>query len=198
MAYPESNGGWTVGLASTHEEVVGDAPAILMVIFGVVGFVLLIACANVANLTLGRAAYRNREIGVRAAIGASAGRIRQQLLTESLVLGVTGGLIGTALAYVGVRVFQAMEPDFLPRVNEITLDVRVLVFALATSILTGVLFGLAPSIRASRVGATEALGQGKGVAAGGRQALTGGPWSWARWRSLWYCWSGLGFSSRAF
>jgi len=169
--HPESNEGWTVDLVSAHEQTLGDAPKMLMIIFGAVGFVLLISCANVANLMLGRAAYRSQEIAVRVAIGANRRRIVQQLLTESLVIGLLGGALGVLIAFQGVRLFLALEPGDLPRAAEVGVDLRVLLFALATSVLTGVLFGLSPAMDASRRQAGEALREGRARGGSGRRSV---------------------------
>ena len=169
--HPESNEGWTVDLVSAHEQALGDTPKMLLIIFGAVGFVLLISCANVANLMLGRAAYRSQEMAVRAAIGASRGRIGQQLLTESLVIGLLGGALGVVMAFQGVRTFLALEPGDLPRTAEVGVDLRVLLFALVTSVLTGVLFGLSPALDASRRNAGDALREGRSRGGAGRRSV---------------------------
>jgi putative ABC transport system permease protein len=137
-----------------RDSIVAGARSSLLVLLGAVSFVLLIACANVANLLLARAAGRKREFAIRSALGASRVRIMRQLLTESVVLAVSGGILGLVLGYFGVRALLAVSPANLPRVGEhgagVGLDWRVLAFTLAVSVLTGVLFGLFPAIGASR------------------------------------------------
>jgi predicted permease len=134
--------------------IVSDVRSSLFILLGAVGFVLLIACANVANLLLVRATGRKREFAIRAAMGAGRGRIIGQLLTESVLLSLTGGVLGLILGYVGVRALIAVSPGGIPRVGEhgadISLDWRVLLFTIGVSLLTGILFGLAPALSASR------------------------------------------------
>jgi putative ABC transport system permease protein len=137
-----------------RDSVIGDARFGLLLLFGAVAFVLLIACANFANLLLVRAAIRRREIAIRAALGAGRARIISQLLTESLLLSLTGGALGLGLGYFGVRALLAMNPGGIPRIGEqgagVTLDWRVLAFTFAASAVTGILFGLFPALIASR------------------------------------------------
>lgn len=142
------------GVESLQESMIGDTRFSLFVLLGAVGFVLLIACANVANLLLARASARKRELATRAALGAGRRQIVRQLLTESLTLSMAGGAIGLLLGFVGVRLLLRMNPGDIPRLGEngsaVTLDLNVLLFTLGISILTGILFGLAPAISASR------------------------------------------------
>ena len=137
-----------------RDSVIGDARFGLLLLFGAVGFVLLIACANVANLLLARATIRKREIAIRVALGAGRARIIWQLLTESLLLSLAGGVLGLGFGYLGVRGLLAINPGDIPRIGEqgvdVTLDWRVLAFTLMVSVFTGILFGLVPAVSASR------------------------------------------------
>jgi predicted permease len=165
--YPP-NGGLTVSVVPLLEQVVGDVRQTLYVLLAGVGFVLLVACANVANLLLARAAVRQKEIAVRTAVGASRARIVRQLLVESVLLALTGGLLGLALTAVAIRVLRLLEPENIPRLVEVTADGRVVAFTFVISVLTGVVFGLVPALRASRVDLNDALKDGsRGSAAGG-------------------------------
>jgi putative ABC transport system permease protein len=145
---------------SVSEEIVGEVRPALLLLLGAVGFLLLIACANVANLLLTRAEARSREMAVRAAIGASRSRILCQLLTESIVLSIIGGAVGSALTYAGSQTLLAWNPASIPRVTEVTLNLPVLFFALIVSVLTGVLFGLAPVLHVWKLELTTTLKEG--------------------------------------
>jgi len=145
--YP-SDGGWGMFLVPLEVEVTGQIRPALLMLMGAVGFVLLIACANLANLLLARAAARQREIAVRTALGARKGRIIRQLLTESVVLSVTGGVLGLLLAYWAVNTFRGITGMDIPRLGEVAIDKYVLGFAFAVSVLTGLIFGLAPATHA--------------------------------------------------
>jgi predicted permease len=151
------------GVASLQEATIGDTRFPLMVLLGAVAFALLIACANVANLMLARAMSRKRELATRAALGASRGQIVRQLLTESLALSLSGGLLGLILGFVGVRLLLVINPGNIPRIGEdgsgVGLDTNVLLFTLGISLLTGVLFGLVPAISASRPNLAAALNE---------------------------------------
>jgi putative ABC transport system permease protein len=143
-----------------HAAFVANVSRILWVLLGAVGFLLLIATANVANLLLARAATREREMALRGALGAGGGRIVAQLLTESVVLAVAAGAAGLALSAWGTRAMLALAPDNIPRVREVGMNIPVLLFALATAAACGVLFGVAPAMRARRIPLVETLKQG--------------------------------------
>src|SRR4051812_37930541 len=150
--YPKANASYfnTMTVDSLEERMLGDTRKPLLILLGAVGFVLLIACVNVANLLLVRAAAREGEIVIRAALGAGRGRIVRQLLTESLVLALTGGAVGVALAAWITRALITLGPQGIPRLEQTRLDGAVLLFALGISLLAGVLFGLAPALQTSR------------------------------------------------
>jgi putative ABC transport system permease protein len=141
--YPPSTG-WAIRVDSLNDLLIGDVRGALLVLLAAVGFVLLIACANVANLSIARAAGRMRELSIRAALGAAKGRIARQLLTESVMLGLLGGAAGMLLGSWGVALLVKSGPQQLPRLDEVSIDGRVLAFTAAIALLTGVLFGLAP------------------------------------------------------
>jgi predicted permease len=157
--YPPT-GGLTISVVPLLEQVVGDIHLALSVLFGAVGFVLLIACANVANLQLARAAVRQKEIAIRAAVGASRLRILRQLLTESVLLSLMGGLTGLVIALLAVKALRVLGPESVPRLNEVGIDGRVLAFTFLIALLTGIVFGLAPALRASRVDINKFLKEG--------------------------------------
>ncbi|HYK35832.1 ABC transporter permease [Alloacidobacterium sp.] len=146
------NGGF--GVVSLQQATIGDTRFPLLVLLGAVGFVLLIACANVANLLLARASSRKREFATRAALGAGRSQIIRQLLTESLTLSLAGGVLGLLLGFAGVRFLLGINPGNIPRIGEdgsaVTLDIHILLFTLGISLLTGILFGLVPAVSASR------------------------------------------------
>ncbi len=150
---------WTIKVRSLDDITTAKIRPALLVLLGAVGFVLLIACANVANLLLARAAIRIKEIAIRAALGAERGALVRQLLTESVLLSITGGILGLGLAQFSVKSLVALNPS-LPRASEIHVDARVMVFTLLVSVITGLLFGLAPSLQASRANLQETLRDG--------------------------------------
>jgi len=166
--YPDSNKGWGILMMPIQDYTVRDVKPVLYTLLGAVGCVLLIACANLANLLLARATARSREISIRAALGAGRGRLIRQLLTESVVLAVCGGIAGVLLARWGLDALLALAPTSLPRISEIHLDFGVLLFSLGLSVVTGLLFGIAPALLAARTDVNEALKQGtRGSTEGG-------------------------------
>jgi predicted permease len=159
--YPESNSEQSFAVEPLRDSIVGDVRSSLLILLGAVGLVLLIACANVANLLLVHATSRRREFAIRSALGAGRARIIRQLLTESALLALTGGMAGLLLGYIGVRALLAVSPAGLPRIGEngssVSLDWRVLAFTLTVALLTGILFGLVPAFHASRADLNSSL-----------------------------------------
>jgi putative ABC transport system permease protein len=170
--YPNSNARQSMTLEPLQEAFVGELRPALLLLLGAVAFVLLIACANVANLLLARAVHRQKEIAVRMAVGARPGRLVRQLLTESVLLSLAGGLVGIVFAFAGVRTLVASLPANVPRADEIGVDALALGFTACISLLTGLIFGIAPAFRLTRAGAYEPLKDGgRGTAGPGHQRL---------------------------
>jgi putative ABC transport system permease protein len=164
--YPADNKNRTTALIPLQERIVGQSRNALLILFAAVSLVLLIACANFANLLMARGAERGREIVIRTALGAGRWRIVRQLLTESILIAVVGGVIGVVFAWWGTSLLIALKPQNLPRLDEIGVDVRVFGFTLGVSLLTGVIFGLLPALTASRAAI------GAGLKEGGRSATS--------------------------
>ena len=173
--YPESNSENSVAITSLLNDYVGDIRQALFIVFCAVGLLLLIACANVANLLLARATSRRREVAIRFAMGASRWRIVRQMLTESLLLAIAGGVLGLLIATWGISVLIKLNPDALYRTEEINVDPRVLLFSLAVTLLTGMIFGLAPALQTSKLDIQENLKESALNSTGGRKShrLTG-------------------------
>jgi len=166
--FPESNGGRGIAVAALYERIVGDVRQALLILLGAVGVVLLIACANVSSLLLARASGRQRELAIRAALGAARSRLVRQLITESLLLGATGGVAGLLLGNWAIALLLAVIPEGIPRVEQIGLDARVGAVAILTSFVCALLFGVIPALQASRADASLALRDADRTATGGR------------------------------
>jgi putative ABC transport system permease protein len=165
--FPGYNNGWSVSVVPLDKQVIGDIGRTLLVLFGAVFFVLLIACANVANLRLAQGVAREKEMATRASLGAGRLRLIRLLLTENILLAALGGALGLLLAFYLVELLIALEPSDIPRLAEIDLDGRVVVFTLCVSLLAGIVSGLLPAWQASKIDLNEALKEG------GRSAMTG-------------------------
>jgi len=168
-AYPDADKGVGIAALPLKTDIVGDVRGMLLTLLGAVSFVLLIACANVANLLLARSTSRTREFAIRAALGAGPWRVIRQLLTESVLLSLAGGALGLVVAKVALRLALKALGDVLPRATEIGLDWRVLLFTGALSIVTGLVFGLAPAMRLLRPKLSEAMSEAGGRGSSGRR-----------------------------
>lgn len=171
--FPLTNADLGVKLVSLHEQIVGNIRPALMILFGAVGFVLVISCVNVANLLLARAGVRRHEMGVRIAIGASRGRLLRQLLSESLLLAGLSGLLGVLIGDWALRLLVRLSPPDMPRLGEVGLDIRVLLFTFGITLLTGLLFGLWPALQTTSPEFSQVLGGGDRTVTAGRRALQG-------------------------
>jgi predicted permease len=173
LAYPEADKNVGITLISMKEDIVGKVQPFLIVLLAAVGFLLLIACVNVANLLLARSMGRSREFAIRAAMGATQARVIRQLLSESILLAGLGGALGLLLAVWGTKAVLGTLPGALPRASEVSLDSRVLLFTLALSLFAGIIFGLAPALKSSRVNLEEILKESGRGSSGVRQRLQG-------------------------
>jgi predicted permease len=171
--YPDSNTGHGVRLVPMKEDIVSEGRTTLLLLVGAVGFVLIIACANVANLLLAQSMGRRREFGIRVALGATRERVIRQLLTQSVLLAAGAGALGLLFALWGTQLLLAAFPDVVPRTQAVAIDPYVLLFTLAVAILTGVLFGLAPAFHSSSVHPQESLKEGSRGSGGGRHRTEG-------------------------
>jgi len=173
VAYPEADAGHNIKLVSMKEDLVGNVQPLLLVLLAAVGFLMLIACANVANLLLARSLTRSHEFAVRSALGASHARMIRQLLTESILLSAVGAALGLVAAYCGMKMLLKAIPAALPRLGEVSLDSKVLLFTLVLSLITGVIFGLAPAVKATRTNLQEVMKQSGRGSSGFRHRLQG-------------------------
>ena len=168
-AYPESNKGWTVAVDLLHEKAVGNIKPALFVLMAAVVFVLMIACGNVANLMLARATVRQKELAIRAALGAGRRQLFKQLLSESLLLSLLGGVLGLLIAFWGIEVLTSLVQERILRFEGVRIDLATLGFTLLVSFMTGIIFGLAPAVRSSKSDLTETLKESSRGSTEGRQ-----------------------------
>jgi putative ABC transport system permease protein len=172
--YPDTNKGWSAKPSPLLDSVVGDVRPSLYILFGAVGLLLLISCANVANLLIARAVTRSKEMAIRTALGAGRGRVLRQLITESLLLSFLGGALGVGVSQWGLKLLIAFAPGNLPRTGEVSLDGMALGFASLLALATGLGFGLAPSLQSMRVDSNTALKEGVRGSGGRRHTLLDG------------------------
>ena len=169
-SFPDTNGGLFIASTPLRDVIVGDVERPLLVLLGAVGFVLLVACANVANLLLARGSARHGELSVRAALGAGRARLVRQLVTEAMVLGLAGGVLGLGFAYWGTEALIAAKPADLPRLEQIGLDSTIVLFTLAAALVTGLIFGIVPALQATNDHLLRGLQESGRAGGGGRRA----------------------------